>query len=335
MASNSPSAMRAPARRPAPPARSKFAAARGFILRAALGVGLIALLLRRYGHGPLLTALSGERPAYFAAAVAIYMVGQVLSACRWRSLASVLGLAASFIEFVAFTFIGMFTNLFVPGLIGGDAARAIYLARHQGHTREHPLGRAIASVAADRSAGLVALMWLAAGCALLPKAEILPVTMRVLVAASGALALAGYLALPILAPLAGLLPRRLHTLAEVSMPFIVRPISMLPALAMSIGLQLLLIICQYVLSLGLGLAIPFSLFLLCVPVANVLASIPITLSGLGVREGAYVFMMGLAGVNEHQAIALGLLWFGATVTSGLLGSPAFLVTKPTTGANEG
>ena len=51
----------------------------------------------------------------------------------------------------------MFTNVFVPGLMGGDAARAFYLGRRHGK-----MGEAIASVVADRGYGLLALFWFAA-----------------------------------------------------------------------------------------------------------------------------------------------------------------------------
>ena len=74
-------------------------------------------------------------------------------------------------------------------------------------------------------------------------------------------------------------------------------------------LQASLAVCQYVLALGLGLHLSLSMFLLIVPIAGVFASLPVTLNGLGVRETAYLFLFGMAGVAARDAIALGLLWF--------------------------
>jgi uncharacterized membrane protein YbhN (UPF0104 family) len=88
------------------------------------------------------------------------------------------------------------------------------------------------------------------------------------------------------------------------------------------------VVAQYVLGLGLGLNIPPWLFLLCVPTTNTLASAPLTFNGLGVREGLYVVLFGMAGVPKADAAALGLLWFVITTFAGLCASVAF-ITVPT------
>jgi glycosyltransferase 2 family protein len=67
--------------------------------------------------------------------------------------------------------------------------------------------------------------------------------------------------------------------------------------------------------------------MLCVPIANVFASLPITLNGLGVREAAYLVLFGSAGLSKPDTIALGLLWFASTMIGGLSGIFAFVTTK--------
>lgn len=48
--------------------------------------------------------------------------------------------------------------------------------------------------------------------------------------------------------------------------------------------------------------------------------LPITISGLGVREGALLVLLGSEGVGEVPAVALGILVFATTVLiPGLLG----------------
>ena len=181
----------------APPPESRPAHPyRAFIIRAGLGVAVVAALLWHYDARPVFRILSRERPAYFAFAVALYIGGQFLCAYRWQLLAAILKVRGSFSEFVAYTFISMFTNLFVPGLLAGDAARAIYLGRPRNR-----IGEAVASVVVDRAVGLLGLFWLAAASAIFLNYAPLPpsvITPTILV---GALALFGYLASPILARL--------------------------------------------------------------------------------------------------------------------------------------
>ena len=100
-----------------------------------------------------------------------------------------------------------------------------------------------------------------------------------------------------------------------------------PRLPCPLALQLSLATCQWILARGLGLSAPLTLFVLCVPIANVFASLPVTLNGLGVRETAYLMLFGMAGMARADAIALGLLWFAATVLGNLTGVVAFVLTE--------
>ena len=63
------------------------------------------------------------------------------------------------------------------------------------------------------------------------------------------------------------------------------------------------------------------------PTTNFFAAMPITLSGLGVREGLYIYLFSLVGVPKTEAVALGLLWFTTVIISGLCGAAAFMVAK--------
>ena len=99
-------------------------------------------------------------------------------------------------------------------------------------------------------------------------------------------------------------------------------------------LQITLALGQYILAAGLGLTAPLALFILCVPIANVFASLPLTLNGLGIRETAYLVLFGMAGMRKEDAIALGLLWFAATMVGGLTGGIAFVTTPAPVAAGK-
>jgi uncharacterized membrane protein YbhN (UPF0104 family) len=291
---------------------------RGFAIRFGFGVAVVAILLWHFDARPVFAVLRRERLGYFAAAVALYVGGQVMSAYRWRLVAAILNLRGSFAEFVTYYFVGMFTNLFLPGLVGGDATRAIYLGRARGR-----MGEAVASAVADRGVGLLAVFWLAAIAALFLNSAPLPQSVILPTIAVGGLALAGFLGSPILARLIHRMPRPIRRAGGIVAPYLHRPETLLPAIALSFVLQASLAVCQFLLARGLDLSAPLSLFLLCVPIANVFASLPLTLNGLGIRESAYLVLFGMAGMGKEDAIALGLLWFAATMLGGLTGAIAF------------
>lgn len=303
---------------------------RAFAIRAGLGVAVVAVLLWRYDARPIFRVLGRERPAYFAAVVLLYVAGQAMCAYRWQLLAALLKVRGRYREFLAYTFVGMFTNLFVPGLIGGDAARSVYLGRR--HLR---MGEAIASVVADRGVGLIGLFWLAALAAIFLNFTSIPSSVTAPTIAVGAIALAGFLAAPLVARLIHLMPRPIRRAGGIVAPYLHHPAALIPAIGLSVVLQITLALGQYILAAGLGLTAPLALFILCVPIANVFASLPLTLNGLGIRETAYLVLFGMAGMRKENAIALGLLWFAATVIGGLTGGIAFVTTPaPNAGGKD-
>ncbi len=61
------------------------------------------------------------------------------------------------------------------------------------------------------------------------------------------------------------------------------------------------------------------------PAVLIVQVLPIGISGLGIREGAYALFLGPLGVATEQAIALGLLLYLLNLGVSLLGAPAFAV----------
>jgi len=59
------------------------------------------------------------------------------------------------------------------------------------------------------------------------------------------------------------------------------------------------------------------------PAVAIAQVLPIGISGLGVREGAFVLFLGPLGVQAQEAIALGLLLYLLNLGVSLLGAPAF------------
>src|SRR6202035_5724592 len=177
-----------PAQPPITPTARKGHPVLGFALRAGAGLLIVTLLLRHYDVRPVLHQLVRERLAFFLTAVGLYVAGQVMSAYRWKLLGAILKIPAPFIDYLSYAFIGMFTNVFVPGLVGGDALRAVYLGR-----RHQRLADAIASVAADRIVGLIGLFWLAATAAAL--SANLPRSVTLPTIAVGVISLVGFAAL--------------------------------------------------------------------------------------------------------------------------------------------
>jgi uncharacterized membrane protein YbhN (UPF0104 family) len=291
-----------------------------FVIKLAVGISFVGFLLWHYDLRSSFQLIRRERPMLFLATVALYVAAQTMSALRWRFLAGLNGLTGRWSDYLRYYFIGMFTNVFVPGLVGGDALRALYLGR-----RHQQIGQAFASVMADRGIGLLTLFWLAAVAAICTTRVSLPISVQRVTLGAGGISLLAYLTAPKLAKWISRSNRFKQLLAPV-IPYLCRPLALTPAIALSALLQLLLATCQYLLAIGLGLDIALATFVLIVPITNVIASLPITINGLGMREAGYLVLLGMAGVSKEQAVALSILYFAASLAGGFTGIFAFVIT---------
>jgi len=290
-------------------------------IKLAAGVSLLSFLLWRFDLRSAFRLIARERPLFFLAAMMLFVAGQVMSAFRWQLVAKLNGLRGCFRDYLAYYFIGMFTNLFVPGLVGGDALRALYLGR-----RHHRLAEAVASAMADRGVGLLALFWFAAAATVCIGGMGLAGSVVRSTIAMGAAALVAYLAAPLIAAGAPQGEGRLGRLIAPVISYMRRPVGLMPAVLLSLVLQFSLAVCQYLLALGLGLEMRLTTLLVIVPIANVFASLPITINGLGTREASYLVLMGMAGIGKGEAVALSLLYFMATLAGGVSGVVPFILT---------
>ena len=86
---------------------------------------------------------------------------------------------------------------------------------------------------------------------------------------------------------------------------------------------------QYVLARAAGATLPFSYCLIFHPAIGVMTALPVSVNGLGVREGGYLYFLTRLDVDDSIAVALSLLAFGVTVFGGLLGGLVFLASGAT------
>ena len=71
----------------------------------------------------------------------------------------------------------------------------------------------------------------------------------------------------------------------------------------------------------------FPFVLSCTRLVGTFAALPVSLNGIGLREGGYLFLLGLIGINAEKGIAFGLLLFLIVVVDSLVGGLLFLVKK--------
>ncbi|MBI3877348.1 MAG: flippase-like domain-containing protein [Verrucomicrobia bacterium] len=294
---------------------------------------------RAWTSGPreLWRTVRTVKPAALVVSVAWVGVTLGLGILRWRMALRVQGLDLPLSRAAEISFVAHFFNSFLLGSTGGDLMKAYYAARETHHKK----AEAVTTVFVDRLIGLFTML-LFAGLMMLPNLGLLGAH-RPLAAVSGfTLAmLAGCGAVVWLAFRGGVsrgLPqarewlRRLPKgeLLERSLDscrvFGRNPAFLLKSLALSTLLNACCVLQVATLAWGLDLKISFSALLLIVPVVVCISALPITPSGLGVRENLFVLMLAVPEINIPQtsALTVSLLAFAGSLFWSLIGGAVYV-----------
>ena len=92
-------------------------------------------------------------------------------------------------------------------------------------------------------------------------------------------------------------------------------------------MQLTNIFSIYVLSRGLGFEVSYFYFLIFIPLIYVIQMVPISISGIGVRENSFVFFFSLVEVEPAKALTLSLVYFSIFIILGMLGGVVTMFSK--------
>ncbi len=250
-----------------------------------------------------------------AAVFAVLLLQGGIGAWRWWLILRRQGNAPAFATVLRLFFIGMFFNQTLSTTVGGDAARVMLLrARGQGG------GAAISGIVLERAAGLLALI------ALIPAALLLaPGAAARTALAALAIAAVGLVALTMLGPrLRDARWRRFAAagrfLAEAR-AILLTPAG-LPILALSLAIHMGGGLAVYGLVRASGAAVDLWVCLTLAPPVLLVATLPVSFGGWGVREAALIGLLAPFGIAAESAlgisVALGLLVMAAGLPGGVL-----------------
>jgi uncharacterized membrane protein YbhN (UPF0104 family) len=299
-----------------------------FLLKLLVSAGLIAYFLSRIHLDRFLQTFKSANFSYIALALGVYLIAQGVSAVRWTTLARPLGIKTPFKDLLQYYLIGMFFNLFAPSTVGGDVTRVYYLVKDEdAHAKGRPVTtvHAAISVLMDRAIGMVVLVWIGALALLLFPYYAVPDTVRTV---TFLLALGLLIGAIIVPALRRFLPEDGHQLA-VKLRLALRSYrrhwrALLAAGLLSLTVHLIQAWMHTVMGRALGLEVPLSFCLIVYPLVGTFSAIPISLNGLGLREGGYIFLLAVIGIGTEQGIAFGILLFLIVALDSLLGGLLFL-----------
>ena len=288
-----------------------------WLIRAGVSAVVLAILLWIVPIGTVADALRRVSVWTWSASVAIFFVGHYLNALKLRLL---LGgdertLRAACVRA---QYAGLVANLGLPGLAGGDLVRAAYLAPITGLKRI-----AVASVV-DRVIDTLTVVLLVAVA--LPMAGVPPgiagvVRETVLWLAAGA-------AVAVTAVIVAMRVRRMTAsfdqVANAWAALAERKAALLGAVGISLAVQSAFVLTNVWLAREVGVTSALSEWFVAWPLSKLVAVLPISLGGIGVREAVLVSLLTPYGASRAGVLASGILWQSVFIITALAG---FAVTQ--------
>lgn len=305
-----------------------------FIAKAAVSAALLYLLLNKFKLATVWQTLQRSDAVWIAAVLLIFIVQVVLGSLRWAVIAASCGLPLRARAAIHYTFIGTFFNQLLPSTIGGDAARIWYLAHEQGGW-----ARGTYSVFIDRVVGMLTLTLLVFLCMPWTFARIDDPAARMILVVVGLMCISGvtgFLAL-------GLLPakwsdklwlaRHLHETARTTWRVLATARAGSPVIVYSLAINLLSALAWWCTAGAISSSLSFLDALLLVPPVTLIATLPISIGGWGVREGAVVAAFAFAGLSSSDGLVMSLIFGLAGLAVGALGGIFWIMPPP--GARPG
>lgn len=289
-------------------------------LRIVFSVILIYVILTKVDLGEVIGLFHQIKLHYLVPILLFFVFEKVVEAYKWNLLLRAKHIYIPFMEMFKITYIGSFLGFALPSAISVDFIRGYGLYKHLSGKEE-----SISSVIVDRVLSLSVLTTLAVVSILLSS---IYTTIDKDIMRSILLLLAVFLTLWILLIVVALVRqntiwemienrfRKLKTnviwikvkkLHRSLQEYKVHRLTLLKVSALSVAINVSRILLFYLVSLCLGLKIPLIYFFIFVPAIQLITRLPISIGGIGVREGGFVYFFSKVGFPYSQTFAIPFL----------------------------
>lgn len=301
-----------------------------------VSIALLGWLLARTPLTALLYEFSRLDAGTLILGAALSLLAWLLSAARWWRIAPEFRLS----DVVRMTFIALFYGTVLPGQVAGDVVKAYRLSASQQYG-----GHAAAATLVDRGVAMLALFLIGAIAAV--RLAQAPTGLRIAlwIGYVGLLCGGGLLAVPKvrdhlvaltqtngsgrLARALEFLQRLAHALHDA----LRRPGRIAVAFMLALAYHAICIAIHMLLGHALGLDPGVAVWCLVYASVSVLMLLPVSVAGIGLREGGYVGLLALFGVNRETALALSFTFLGYALFGALLGLTAEIAAPRNERAN--
>lgn len=293
---------------------------------------LVYILVTRIDVAKLLASFKDMRLLPVFGAIGLIYFGNLILAYKWRVILQFFNVNTGYLRLVKLYFVGSFFRLFLPGGFGSDLVRGYRMLKS-----EQKRTSVVASLVIERITSFAAGLILAGAAwtilfslvrSTVGGFELLTITLAFL----ATIALGYYFRNSLVTWFLEKIVKthRLRKSAQETIDEIFCllkiPRKLILLLTISAVTYFLIATMYYLGGLALSINVAFFYYVIFVPVITVVIKLPISLYGIGLREGMFVIFFGQVGLSPEKAVSISLLVFTVGVLSSLVGG--FLYTLP-------
>ncbi|MFQ6081870.1 MAG: YbhN family protein [Candidatus Aminicenantia bacterium] len=305
-----------------------------FLLKSIISFSIIVyIIVYRTSVPEIVSTLKRVNIYWLIVSFSLHSIGLLISAYRWQILMNAQEIKVPLIFLTKSYLVGTFFNHFLPTRFGGDVVRI-----YDGSRYTHSISKSSAVILVERLTGIFVLLLFAFTASLFR----LDIATRVpVIWLSLALGLLGLIFMFLLfTPLVGQVINRIKAkgvLGKIIEKIISFRNSVLiyqqkrshfiRAVFWAFLLQINVIVHYYIIGLALGIKIPLIDYFIIIPVVLMILIIPVTISGWGLREGAYIEIFKFYYITSQVAVSFSLIDVAFNLIIGLVGGVVYWLRK--------
>jgi glycosyltransferase 2 family protein len=302
----------------------------GQLLKWGVSIALVGWLLHRIGLGMIFGLLKQADPIWITAGLVLFFLSHLLGSVQWRMLLSSDDIHLTLKKVQSCYFVGLFFNNFLIGGAGGDVFRMLDVSK----SSKKGTG-AVSSVLLDRMMGFLVM----SGMTVLA----IPFALRLkhfggtfwtsfFVMVAGWVFLLSFFFSKRFAKLfTWVLHPFIPAKMQVKMREVYRKIHafgrqqalLLRTVLISLTVQSARILTHYLVARSFGVTVPPVYYFLFIPIIAIMATLPVSIGGIGLREQTGVVLFTLVGMTAVQAVAVEFTSYLVAIATSIPGGVIF------------
>jgi len=305
-----------------------------FLLKACISISLLTFLMASIDWQTVSKSLRNANILLLVLAVLLNIFERFQLTYKWNLLIKVRGIIVEFGRLFWINSIGSFLGLFLPSSLGTDVVRGYYLVKNNSERSV-----SISSVFVDRVLGLISLLLLGLVSIFFAGSLVARFNLNYYLIGLTSFTLIGIYffqrneTFRLLEKLSKKIKHKkiieyvmkLHTSILEYKRY---PKTLLVTFLITILVQVTRVLTYYMVALAFDIKISIVYFFLFVPLIMIVMMLPITIGGLGLREGTFVAFFTIVGMSMNDAVVITFInSFLDTLNTIILGGGGYLFYK--------